>query len=37
MYDREEPQTAMVEGHTRYRTEIVAVEIVAGEVQDLGA
>ena len=31
MYDRDEPQTVMVEGHTRYRTEIVA------EVQDLGA
>lgn len=37
MYDREEPHTVMVEGHVRYRTEVVAGEIVVVEVQDLGS
>jgi hypothetical protein len=37
MYDRENPQALMVEGHVRYRTEVVAGEIVVVEVEDVGA
>jgi hypothetical protein len=35
MYDREDPQTMMVEGHVRYRTDVVGGEIVVVEVQDV--
>jgi hypothetical protein len=37
MYDRDDPQALMVEGHVRFRTEVVANEIVVVEVQDLGS
>jgi hypothetical protein len=36
IYDRDDPQTVMVEGHARYRTDVVAGEIVVVEVEDLG-
>jgi hypothetical protein len=36
MYDRDDPQKVMVEGHLRYRTEVVASEIVVVEVEDVG-
>jgi hypothetical protein len=36
LYDRDDPQTLMVQGHARYRTEVVASEIVVVEVEDLG-
>ena len=35
MYDRDDPQTVMVEGHARYRTDVVAGEIVVIEVEDV--
>ena len=35
MYDREDPQKVLVEGHARYRTDIVANEIVVVEVEDV--
>ncbi|MBS1887962.1 MAG: hypothetical protein JSU06_12320 [Actinobacteria bacterium] len=35
MYDREDPTTALVEGHARYRTDVVAGEIVVIEVEDV--
>jgi hypothetical protein len=37
LYDREDPQTLMVRGHPRFRTEVVGGEIVVVEVQDLDA
>jgi hypothetical protein len=37
LYDRDDPQKLMVEGHTRFRTEVVAGEIVVVEVADLDA
>ncbi|MDO8210080.1 hypothetical protein [Conexibacter sp. CPCC 206217] len=37
MYDRDDPQTVMVRGHPRFRTDVVAGEIVIVEVQDLDA
>lgn len=37
MYDRDDPQTIMVRGHPRFRTDVVAGEIVIVEVQDLDA
>jgi hypothetical protein len=35
MYDRDDLQTVMVEGHARYRTDVVAGEIVVIEVEDV--
>jgi hypothetical protein len=35
MYDREDPQKVLVKGHARYRTDIVANEIVVIEVEDV--
>jgi hypothetical protein len=35
MYDRDDPQKVLVEGHARYRTDIVANEIVVIEVEDV--
>jgi hypothetical protein len=35
MYDREDPQKLMVEGHVRYRTDVVGGEIVVVEVEDV--
>jgi hypothetical protein len=35
MYDREDPGKLMVEGHVRYRTDIVGGEIVVIEVEDV--
>jgi hypothetical protein len=35
MYDRDDPRTVMVEGHTRYRTDVVGGEIVVIEVEDV--
>ncbi|HXF31336.1 MAG TPA: hypothetical protein VN522_07425 [Solirubrobacterales bacterium] len=35
MYDRDDPQKVLVEGHARYRTDIVANEIVVVEVEDV--
>jgi hypothetical protein len=35
IYDRDNPQTVMVEGHARYRTDVVAGEIVVVEVEDI--
>ncbi len=37
LYDRDDPQTLMVRGHPRFRTDVVAGEIVIVEVQDLDA
>ncbi|MDO8183994.1 hypothetical protein Q5424_08130 [Conexibacter sp. JD483] len=37
MYDREDPRTVMVQGHPRFRTDVVAGEIVIVELQDLDA
>ncbi|MBS1880210.1 MAG: hypothetical protein JST31_11890 [Actinobacteria bacterium] len=36
IYDRDDPQKLLVEGHARYRTEVVASEIVVVEVEDVG-
>jgi len=35
MYDRDDPEKVLVEGHARYRTDIVANEIVVIEVEDV--
>ncbi|HVX32187.1 MAG TPA: hypothetical protein VHA80_03525 [Solirubrobacterales bacterium] len=35
MYDREDPEKVMVEGHVRYRTDVVGGEIVVIEVEDV--
>jgi len=35
MYDRDDPRKVLVEGHVRYRTEVVAGEIVVVEVEDV--
>ena len=35
MYDRDDPQKVMVEGHVRYRTDVVAGDIVVIEVEDV--
>jgi hypothetical protein len=35
MYDRDDPRKVLVEGHARYRTDIVANEIVVVEVEDV--
>lgn len=37
LYDRDDPATLMVSGHPRFRSEVVAGEIVVVEVQDLDA
>lgn len=37
LYDRDDPQTIMVRGHPRFRTDVVGGEIVIVEVQDLDA
>ena len=37
LYDREDPQRLMVEGHVRFRTDIVANEIVVIEVEDVAS
>lgn len=37
LYDRDDPHTIMVRGHPRFRTDVVAGEIVIVEVQDLDA
>ncbi|MDW5593797.1 hypothetical protein VSS74_05595 [Conexibacter stalactiti] len=37
LYDRDDPQTLMVRGHPRFRTDVVGGEIVIVEVQDLDA
>jgi len=37
LYDRDDPQTLMVSGHPRFRTDVVGGEIVVVEVQDLDA
>lgn len=37
LYDRDDPQTIMVSGHPRFRTDVVGGEIVIVEVQDLDA
>ena len=37
MYDREDPQKLMVEGHARFRTDLIGSEIVVVEVADLDA
>jgi hypothetical protein len=36
IYDREEPQKLMVEGHARYRTDVIGGDIVVVEVEDVG-
>lgn len=36
IYDREGPGKLMVEGHVRYRTDVVGGDIVVVEVQDVG-
>ena len=36
LYDRDNPEKLMVDGHVRYRTDVVANEIVVVEVQDVG-
>ena len=36
MYDREDPQKLMVEGHVRYRTDVIGGDIVVVEVEDVG-
>jgi hypothetical protein len=36
MYDRDDPQKLMVEGHVRYRTDVVGGDIVVVEVEDVG-
>ena len=35
MYDREDPQQLMVEGHARYRTDVIGGDIVVVEVEDV--
>jgi hypothetical protein len=35
MYDREDPQKLMVEGHARYRTDVIGGDIVVVEVEDV--
>lgn len=35
MYDREDPQKLLVEGHVRYRTDVVGGDIVVIEVEDV--
>jgi hypothetical protein len=35
MYDREDPEKVLVEGHVRYRTDVVGGEIVVVEVEDV--
>jgi hypothetical protein len=35
MYDREDPRKLLVEGHVRYRTDMVGGEIVVVEVEDV--
>jgi hypothetical protein len=35
LYDRDDPRTLMVRGHPRFRTDVVAGEIVIVEVHDL--
>jgi len=35
LYDRDDPHRLMVEGHVRFRTEVVANEIVVVEVEDV--
>jgi len=35
MYDRDDPQKVLVQGHARYRTDIVANEIVVIEIEDV--
>jgi hypothetical protein len=35
MYDREDPGKLMVKGHARYRTDVVAGDIVVIEVEDV--
>lgn len=37
LYDRDDPQTIMVRGHPRFRTDVVGGDIVIVEVQDLDA
>jgi hypothetical protein len=37
LYDRDDPQKLLVEGHTRFRTDVVAGDIVVVEVADLDA
>jgi hypothetical protein len=37
LYDRDDPRTIMVRGHPRFRTDVVAGDIVVVEVQDLDA
>jgi len=36
MYDRDDPQKLMVEGHARYRTDVIGGDIVVVEVEDVG-
>jgi hypothetical protein len=35
MYDRDDPQQLMVEGHARYRTDVIGGDIVVVEVEDV--
>jgi hypothetical protein len=35
LYDRDEPRTLLVQGHARYRTDVVAGDIVVVEVEDV--
>src|SRR5690348_853853 len=35
MYDRDDPQKLMVEGHARYRTDVIGGDIVVVEVEDV--
>jgi hypothetical protein len=35
MYDRDEPHTVLVQGHARYRTDVVGGDIVVVEVEDV--
>ena len=36
LYDRDDPEKLLVEGHARFRTDVVGSEIVVVEVADLG-